>query len=128
MNGPRWAALACALAGGALLAYAAANGDVKVGLLLIIPFVYGMGLAPTLGMLLLLTAAGLWFVGAARDAGVVMPARPGEPDARATKTGGVVLLGPIPIVWGSDRRVLVWMIVAGAALLVLALLLNWARR
>ena len=139
--------LASLLAGGLLLAYAAVNGDVRVGLFLIVPFVYGTGLAPFLGMLLVM--AGLFMLAASAVTGALPPRGSGEwtegerrvesksggvagsaRDKPWTRSGhgGVVLLGPIPIVWGSDRRILPWMVAAGAALLVLALLLTWAPR
>jgi uncharacterized protein (TIGR00304 family) len=119
--------LASLLAGGLLLAYAATTGDVRVGLFLIVPFVYGTGLAPFLGILLVM--AGLFMVAASSFAGVLPPRGNGEwveGERRVeSRSGGVVLLGPIPIVWGSDRRILPWMVGAGVALLVLALLLTW---
>ena len=114
--------LASLLAGGLLLAYAAMNGDVRVGLFLIVPFVYGTGLAPFLGMLLVM--AGLFMLAASTFTGA-LPAGEGRVESRS---GGVVLLGPIPIVWGSDRRILPWMVAAGVALLALALLLTWGPR
>lgn len=136
--------LATLLAGGLLLAYAAVNGDVHVGLFLIVPFVYGTGLAPFLGTLLVMAglsmlvfssfAAALPPQGewrederpvASRSGGVAGSARD-KPWTRSGH-GGVVLLGPIPIVWGSDRRILPWMVAAGVALLVLALWLTFSR-
>ena len=119
--------LASILAGGLLIAYAAAQGNVRVGLFLVVPFVYGTGLAPFLGMLLVM--AGLFMLAASAFAGALPPSGGEwvEGERRAgSRSGGVVLLGPIPIVWGSGR-VLPWMVAAGAALLVLALVLTWAR-
>lgn len=114
------------------MGYAAAAGDVRVGLFLIVPFVYGTGITPALGMFLLMAAAVLYFLGTARGSARAPPplsegGMVGEQRA-TTKHGGIVLVGPIPIVWGSDRRVLRWMIAAGAAMLILALALTWARR
>lgn len=136
MNRAQSAALVALLAGLALLAYGASRGEVRLGLFLFIPFVVGTGAAAALGILLLMAAAFLAFAGlASRAAGRWGGAPPGaydEPTAPPRETrsrhGGVVLLGPIPIVWGSDRRVLPWMIGAGALLLVLALLVTWAMR
>jgi uncharacterized protein (TIGR00304 family) len=125
--GLKTAALAALLAGLVLLAYGFSQGDVRVGLFLIIPFVYATGAAGALGMLLVMAALVLWLVGKARETTRAMP--PGwsadmPPPERTTKSGGVVLLGPIPIVWGSDRRILPWMVAAGLALLVLGFLLT----
>lgn len=134
MNGLRLAALASLAGGIALLAYAAALGDVQVGLFVIIPYVLGSGPLPFFGMLLLMLAATLWFfsharIAAAPEAGSRAPEREDEPPrAEGTtraRSGGVVLIGPIPLVWGSDRRILPWMVGAGALLLLLGLLLTW---
>jgi len=35
------------------------------------------------------------------------------------KGGGIILIGPIPIVWGSDRSVLKWMLIIGIVFLIL---------
>ena len=140
MRGLRLAALAALLAGIALLVYAGMQGSLRVGFFLIIPFFYGTGAAAALGMLLLMAAGVLWFMGAFQalapppsDGGEAPPPAggahaPPERVERRSSSGGVVLLGPIPIVWGSDRRVLPWMVATGAALLVLALLVSFALR
>lgn len=131
-----WAALLASLG---LMAYGVAQGAVRVGFFLVVPYVMGTGFVPFLSMLLLMAAMALFFMsaiprGAQRER--VEPSwRDGPPrDAtggayaprseRRVKHGGVILLGPIPIVWGSDRKVLPWMIGAGAALLLLGLWLT----
>lgn len=127
MRAMRALGLASLLAGGLLIAYAAVSGDVRVGLFLIVPFVYGTGLAPFLGMLLVM--AGLLMLAASSFTVALPPRGEGIGGERRveTRSGGVVLLGPIPIVWGNGR-VLPWMVAAGAALLLLALWLTWGRR
>lgn len=125
----RAAALAALLGGVGLLAWAGLAGELHAGFLLIIPYVAGSGWRPFVGMLLLMAAAFLWFLANARE---TLPASrmrhlPEDPAERRferrheSRHGGVVLLGPLPIVWGSDRRILPWMIAAGALLLLLGL-------
>lgn len=128
----RLAALASLLAGLALLGYAVVEGEARVGLFLIFPYLVGTGGKAALGMLLLFGAAVMWAHSATRGtappAGELLggDAPPGEARVeRRSGSGGVVLLGPIPIVWGSDRRILPWMVAAGAALLLLGLLLTF---
>lgn len=122
MHPLRGAAVVAALVGVALVASAAVAGDVQFGLFLIVPFVTTTSPLGGLGMLLLFVAVALWaFSRMPRHdrTPAVDAARAEEPGGRA-RHGGVVLIGPIPIVWGSDRRVLPWMVAAGAALLLVA--------
>lgn len=125
------------IAGGvALLAYGLSTGRISVALPVIVPVFYGS--FPELLLSALLIMGGLvllFFAGTRRDNGTAggMPdetARPSsspetskrETKARARPTiGGVVILGPIPIVWGSDRRIaLVALLLALLLMVVLA--------
>lgn len=130
MNASKQGALAALVGGLALVGFAVARGEVHVALLLLVPVVYGTGVAATSGMLLLMAAGILWVIGGARDAADRPEATPRAdlaeraPDRRG---GGVVLLGPIPIVWG-DARVRPWLIAIGLLFLLLFLLVSWSRR
>ncbi len=127
MHATRALALVCLLAGLALGAYGIATGDVRVGFFLIVPFVIGTGFIALAAMGLLFAAVVLWVIGAQRGPSFEDAQEPRVPEPGGesrTKTGGVVLIGPIPIVWGSDRRILAWMIAAGVVLLALALLIQ----
>lgn len=124
----RLAAFALIALGVALLLVAAARGDVRVGFFLVIPFVAGTGLLPFLGTLALMAGVLMLFLGAAAP----HARRDVQPEAgaawepgRERSSGGVILLGPIPIVWGSDRRILPWMVAAGVLLLALSLGVGW---
>lgn len=135
VNGHKLAALASLAAGAALMAYAVATGAARVGFFLFVPFVSGSGLLPLLAMGLVFAAFVLYALGSARDladheAERAFEARPREDEPQAAperraRSGGVVLLGPIPIVWGSDRRILPWMVAAGGLLLALGLWLTF---
>lgn len=115
MRGLRVAGVVCLVAGGLLLAYAAMEGNVRVGLFLIVPFVYGTGLAPFAGMVLGMAGLVMLMLSAFQGFAAAWP-------TTHRRSGGVVLLGPIPIVWG-DARMRPWMVAVGAALLLLWLLL-----
>ena len=146
-SGRRNAGRLLVLLGLALLVYSAFQGQLRVGLLLIIPFVYATGLVPMLGFLLMMVGGFLWFTaGFERAAGGQAwdpidlgppPAqgpgwnarRPYEGERRTkAKHGGFVLLGPIPIVWGSDKRMLPWLLLVGVGLFALMLALPYLLR
>jgi len=105
-----------ALAGIACLAAAAAQGSLHVGLFLIAPFVYASGGWAFLGMMLLVAAAIAATLGGFSRV-----------ERASVAQGGLVLVGPIPIVWGSAgvRR---WMLALGAAMLALWVLAAFALR
>jgi len=128
-------ALIALIAGLALLAYSAATGEGQVVLFLIFPVFTGSGLASFAGMLLIMLGLFLGFLsvagfalpatGAAPPPGAAAPAMPASP---AKKFGGVVLLGPVPIVFGSDRRVTTAMLVLAIVLtILLVLFFLWTR-
>lgn len=123
MDRLRVVALACLAGGAALLGYAIAQGQMGAGVFLIVPFFYGTGVAAALGMLLLMAGLMLWTLSAFRGlvdgAGTFVP--PSGDARRSTRSGGVVLLGPIPLVWGSDHGVARWMMVAGLVLAAILL-------
>lgn len=124
-------ALLCLFGGVALLAYGAATGEGQVTLFIIFPVFTGTGLAPLAGMLLIVAAMFLWFASfagfpAKPAAGPETPAPSTPPSAAPAaapprKFGGVVFLGPIPVVFGSDARVSKWMLVL-AVIMTLVLL------
>ncbi|HWG92281.1 MAG TPA: DUF131 domain-containing protein [Candidatus Thermoplasmatota archaeon] len=138
--------LVLALLGIACLVYGAMQGQVRGGLFLIFPFVAGTGIWGFLGMLLLMAAAVSWFFGQARrmvpeEDPYVERLEPLEgrdryggyarPEPRVERRsvrrgGGLVMIGPVPIFWGSDRGVvkgLLWLglLLVGGLLLLMFL-------
>lgn len=121
-------ALAALIGGVALLAYSAAVGQGQVHLVLIFPVFTGTGLLPFLGMLLIFAAffLGFWAFATQPSAGLPQPVGPvppppSPPPAPARRFGGVVFLGPFPIIFGSDAKMAKYMLVLGIALTVLLL-------
>lgn len=122
-------ALAAIVGGVALLGYSAATGEGQVHLVLIFPVFTGTGLLPFLGMVLIFAGIFLrfWSLAGGQSTAVpepAMAAAPPSPGASAPpgrKFGGVVFLGPFPIVFGSDKRIAKYMLVLGIALTVLLL-------
>ncbi len=124
----RFLGLALLIAGVALVAASVAMGQGQVYLLLFIPVFVGTGAVGLLGILVVFLGLFLTSFGSAMR-GVPLPIEPASqpamaPDAPAppavpappAKFGGVVMLGPIPIVFGSDARIAKWMMVLGLIL------------
>lgn len=128
MKGLGWLALATFVGGVALLAYSVATGGSQVHLVLIFPVVTGGGALGLAGIGLIFLAMFLGFLSFARLPTASPPDEPSAqaPAAPATSTrpakfGGVVFLGPIPIVFGSSPRISKIMLAAGLVMTILLL-------
>lgn len=149
----RWRTLGlvCLAGAAASLGWGALQGDLQVALFLVFPVVYGSGPWAVLGIGLVMAGFVALFLDAAASLPGAPPpegGRPGrdpfETEARGEapegpwpgaetggrdedgswfRGGGVIMLGPIPIVLGSDKRTT--MIVMALAVLLLALGLAW---
>lgn len=137
MRTGRRVSLVVLLAGLALIAWGVIRGEVSVHLVVLIPVVTGTGPIATLGMLATMGGLVGWVL-----TGLAPPARddrsarraddargPRQPSDRApgrvereteTRGGGVLLIGPFPIAWGSDRSSLIAVIVAAVVLMLVA--------
>jgi uncharacterized protein (TIGR00304 family) len=116
------------VAGIALLAWAVSSGDAEFYLVVIIPVISGTGPAFGGGVLLFMLGLVVTFMGLslrsleALDLHERPPSGPttgpgtgqkGEvPPVGGTQFGGVIFLGPIPIVFGKGQRAGRWMLVA----------------
>ena len=128
MHRVRLLGLALLIAGVALIAASVATGQGQVYLLLFIPVYVGTGGLGFLGILVVfigffLTSLcsawrGLPIPPASAPSPAVAPDVPVPPAAAAppAKYGGVIMLGPIPIVFGSDARIAKWMMILGLIL------------
>ncbi len=119
---------ALVVAGVAALAWGFVQGETSLNLFLIFPVVTATGAWSALGILLLIAGFFAFFLtwpAAAAPAPAEptvpppspSPAQPSLPSA-PRRWGGVVFLGPIPVVFGSDAKVAKWMIVVGVLLFV----------
>jgi uncharacterized protein (TIGR00304 family) len=125
------AALALFLLGMVLMAYAAYLGEMTFTLVVIIPVVQSSNIWALAGMALIFAAIFLFFFSMAapmREA----PAQPNAsapqatvPQQPARKFGGVVFVGPIPIIFGSDKKVAKWMLVVALVIVILLIIAMW---
>ncbi len=121
MRALRWISPVLLLAGAALVALAIARGGASLYLVVFVPIVTGASVEFLAGVVLLL--AGFFLLPS-----IVVGAAPGGPVAPERPTsltgggGGLVLFGPVPILFGSYRsvspRVRWWLSIVGAILLV----------
>lgn len=106
--------------GAAALAYAASIGQATFALVLIVPVLVGTGPWAFLGGLLVMAGLFLGFAAlASRPAAEVPGAGAPPPPTEERRAAGFVLIGPVPIAFGSTRALAVAMLV----LALLALLL-----
>jgi uncharacterized membrane protein len=128
-----WLGLALFAAGGIVLGLAVARGEATLSLVVIVPVVAATGALGLLGIVLILAAFLVTFVAwpfrVAREAGgmaaeePIAPEGPG-PSRPARRWGGVLFLGPVPVVFGSDAKVTRGMLVLGFALFLALLALT----
>jgi uncharacterized protein (TIGR00304 family) len=122
----RWLGISAMIAGAFLLAYAVFLDEVAVALVLIFPVIISTGAIGATAMLLLflgfLTLV-LSYFSLGEEGGDPLDGtgRENEGKGRGSGFGGVVLIGPVPIIFGSDRRMA--LIAAGLAIMVLAIVI-----
>lgn len=115
------------IAGGvAAVVGAILTGGAQAGIVVVFPVIFGSSALFLVGVLLLI--AGIFALPLAFGVSEVEPSTSGN-----VTSGGLVLIGPVPIFWGSaghaSRRVRLLAAVAGGLLLVVAavLVLGWVR-
>jgi len=122
----RWWVLSLALfvAAIALIIASVATGEGQVGLFLIFPFIIASGPLALAGSALLLLAIISVFIAFWKTGEAARPDAGGSDAAvgQERKFGGVVMIGPIPIAFGSDKRMAKWMAVAGIILFVVLII------
>lgn len=126
----RFVSLAALVTGLALIGWAALQGDLSVHLVVVVPVVSGSSPAAAVGMLLGMGGLVGWVATGIRPPGAAEATRrkrgqdtsqpPSETETQ-TRGGGLILIGPFPIAWGSDRSSLTAVIVAAIVLILVAL-------
>lgn len=116
------------ICGIALLGYSVATGEGSAGVVLFIPVFYGSGLFAFLGVLCIMVGLILGFFGIGtglgetrefEDSGKSQTSRPvGPRTQKSIKGGGVVLIGPIPVIFGSDTKTAIVLVVLTIILII----------
>ena len=127
MRASRLLGPALLLAGVAALAVGFAQGEASFSLFVIFPVITATGAWSALGIVLLI--AGFFSLFLTWPSGTtaeppppIAPAAGASPASPAPthprRWGGVVFLGPVPVVFGSDAKIARWMIVVGVLLFI----------
>ncbi|MEM3851961.1 MAG: DUF131 domain-containing protein [Methanomassiliicoccales archaeon] len=120
--------------------YGILRGELHIAIFIVFPVIYGSGLyglvvflLVVVGFFLLISGSFSWKENREVEAVEVegahwTPTAPpsGESQGRRSEFGGVIFIGPVPIVFGSNQRITRYMIIAAAiiaALFVLFILL-----
>ena len=125
----RWLGPASLLAGILTIALAVARNEANVYLVLVIPIIVGTGPVAFLGILLVFAGFLLtfllwpWRPDMESEAQGVLPGSPERPPP-ARRWGGVVFLGPIPVIFGSDPRMTRTMLLVGVVLFLALVVLT----
>jgi len=125
----RWLGPASFLAGVLTMAFAVSRGEANVYLVLVIPVIVGTGPLALLGVFLVFAGFLLTFLlwpfrfEAEPEGQDIRPvSSEGAPPAR--RWGGVLFLGPIPVIFGSDPRMTRMMLLIGLVLFLALVVLT----
>jgi len=102
------------------------QGDLRVGIILIFPFVIGSGLYAILGLLFLILAFFLFILRFSPKTSISESTTSSQDNIKQKPTmkgGGVVLLGPIPIIVGSSWKITLALILAAIVLILVVFFL-----
>ncbi len=117
------------IVGAVVLAVGVLQGEATLSLFVIFPVVTATGAWGFLGILLMIAGVFLLFLtwgvapaSAYEAAPIATPAPPppsvAPPSEPRRRWGGVVFLGPIPVVFGSDQKITKWMLLVAVLLFV----------
>jgi len=123
----RWARLlgiSLLIVGGALIGASVATGEGRVSLVVVVPVFWATSALGLLGVgalflgFAVLLFSGPWFQIVPSGTPSVSTPPPGEPGATGAKSaspryGGLIVVGPFPVAFGTDRQLAMWMLVIG---------------
>jgi len=123
-----WIPIAVFVSGIACVAAAVAGGEADVSLFLIFPVFSGSSWLFILGTLLIVLSFFIGFAMIAVGGTEADRSQPGSVEPRSPATtqrkttyGGVVLIGPIPILFASSKNMAILMLIVGIALAIVFL-------
>ena len=123
MNKIHILSLICFIVGIAFFAVGFFTGEAEGGVFVIFPFITGSGVYPLLGFIFIFIAILLFMFGFTTH---IRPEELQVEDEYQTrkktsvKGGGVVLIGPIPIVFGSNWKIAIVLMIIAIVLIIVA--------
>lgn len=127
----RYVAMLLFIAAAVLIAAGVGLGQLHIGFILIIPVIYGSGPVAILAALFVFASFLLFAFSGMHGMEGEAPTytqrefestREETHSGRKGKFGGVIFIGPIPIIFGSDRKIGGYMVAAAIVILILILL------
>jgi len=97
------------------------SGDLQTGLIIVFPFVAGSGVYAFLGVICIVFAFFMYFFSFSSNMQYNDYDLEGHKKKTSVKGGGLVLIGPIPIIFGSNWKITVLMIVLAVILILLSI-------
>ena len=128
MNKYKILSLVCFILGVIFLSLGVLSGDVETGFVLIFPVLIGEGFYAFLGFIFIFLAVFLFMLGYRANIQIGLP--PSYPHSTEEKVeskkktitgGGVVLIGPIPIIFGSNWKIAIVMMILAIILIIIGL-------
>jgi len=123
MNKYHLFSLACLIIGIIFFAFGVLSGDVKAGFIVIIPFLAGSGVYALLGFIFVFIAILLFMFSFTSSVKYdnLDTAEEHQPTKKTSiKGGGVVLIGPIPIIFGSNWKITVFLVILAIILIIVS--------
>ena len=125
MNNYKKFSIICFICGLIFFIMGIIEGKVEVGFFLFFPFLIGYGFYAFFGFILFFFSILLFMFGFYRSTtdSIDLPTIENRQNKKIVKGGGVILIGPIPIIFGSNRKIIIVMVVLAVLLIIFYFLL-----
>ncbi len=124
MNKYHFLSLVCFIVGIAFFILGFLQGDIQTGIFVVFPFIAGTGVYAFAGFIFIFIAVLLFIFGfSARieSDDFKIDQKNSQPTKKTfVKGGGVVLIGPIPIIFGSNWKIAVFLMILAIILILVA--------
>ncbi|MGC8585299.1 MAG: TIGR00304 family membrane protein [Thermoplasmata archaeon] len=104
------------------------NRTINFGILVVFPFMYGYGIYAAIAFLLLFSGILLFFMSFFFDSQKyenyeIENKNPDIGNGKKIEYGGIILIGPIPIVFGNNERNVKILVILGIVLMIIVLII-----